>query len=265
MSLQTASIRAALLSAGTELELPVGLIDCTDPPLAGGAGYPCGGAITGVVKVGMRRASPGRVVDIRITTFDAGATYTAIIGGTSVAYSGSPATVTEAATAWAAAISANGTVGASGSSVQTVAAAVDSGSGVVDTVRITGQTAASWTFTATDSGSAALTVTLDPEACTVTVYEERSGIASLTTRISDAGALASLRSWGIMQGASGDAVLEIAEGQNRAVSIQVNGATQIRPHITDILRVTGDGTGVVGSVTYVLRDPVAVVVYGIVS
>lgn len=263
MSQQTASIRAALLSAGTTLQLEQVAVDATVAPTARGTGYNVAGAIQARLLIGMRRGSPGRVVDVKVTTFDAGATYTAIIGGTSVAYSGSPADIPALCAAWAAAITADATVGASGSAYQTSAAAVASTSGgAVDTVRITGANADSWTFSATDSGTAALSVTLDPETCTLTMYEacvDQSGLAS-TTYLTDY-QRSQVTAWQVMQGLAGDATIEITDGQGRAVPLVVAGVSRVRPWITDYDGVTGDGA-TSGSVTVTIAKPTAIVLFG---
>jgi hypothetical protein len=262
MSAQTDSIRLAILSAGASLVLDRAPLDATVAPVAQGQGYDVSGAVVGRVLLGMRRGSPGRVVDIKITAFDASATHTATIAGTGVAYSGSPADIPALCTAWASLITNNATVGAAGSSVKTTAQAVASTSGgAVDTVRITGSDRTSWTFAASFSGTATATVYLDPEAATLTVYEALADVASLTTQVSDAWQSDTLRAWSIMQGLGGDAVLTIADGVNRAVSIVSAGATRVRPHLTGVAGVSGDGTTGSGA-TVVLRTPVVAVVYG---
>jgi hypothetical protein len=263
MSQQTASIRAALLSAGTTLQLERVALDATIAPVALGSGYDVAGAIQARLLIGMRRGSPGRVVDVKVTTFDASATYTAIIGGTSVAYSGAPADIPALCAAWAALITADGTVGAAGSAFKTTAEAVASVSGgAIDTVRIKGSDAASWTFSATDSGTAALSVTLDPETCTLTMYEacvDQSGLAS-TTYLTDY-QRAQVTGWGIMQGLAGDATVTITDGQTRPVPLVVAGVSRVRPYITAYGGVTGDAA-TAGSVTVTIAKPTAVVLFG---
>lgn len=280
MSLQTDSIRAALLYAGQELELSRTVIDCTVSPTPGVEGYAVGESTVGVLIVGMRRSSPGRQVDIRVTTADLTATYTAIVGGTSVAYDAAaeaPADVEELAEGWAAAITADATVGSSGSAHQTVATAVDStGSGTADTVRIIGQTPSSWSFAATVTGTAAATVSLDPESATIDLYERRaittvsSRVTAQTTAPGDTyahrqGVIAQAGAWGLMQGPTGDAQLAIADGLGRSMPIAVPGVTSVRPYITGVGYVSGDDLTSGSGVTIDKLAPVALVVYGVVA
>lgn len=266
-SLQTQAITDALAAAGRTLTLAVSPIDVSVMPALLGAGYAVTGAIVGKVLLCLRRASPGRVVDITITAFDASATHTAIIGGNSVAYSGAPADIPALCTAWASAITADGTVGSSGSAYQTSATAIASVSGgTVDTVRITGLSPDSWSFTATFTGSATADVTLDPESCTMTVYETHSDVASLVTYAASSDDANAMRGWSIMQGVGGDAVLAVADGQNRTTSVVVAGATSVRPYIpaSSVGYVAGDGTvgATTSGATYAGRSPLAVVIYG---
>lgn len=267
MPLQTASIRAALLAAGQDLELSRALIDPTVSPVGLTEGYEVAGAAVGRVLIGMRRASPGRVVDVRVTTFDASATYTATIAGTSIAATGGPwADVEALVTQWAADITANATVGTGGANVyQCTAAPVDStGGGTVDTVRITGGTPESWSFVATDSGTAALSVTLDPETATIQIYEQvsTSGIPTLATRIPDADDLSTLTGWALMQGAAGDAVVAVTDGIGREYAINVQGVTRVRPYVSVAAAGVAGDAATAGSVAVTVRDPVVAVVFG---
>jgi len=265
-SIQTQSIQAALYAAGTTLELSIAPIDASAVPPVGGQGYAVGSSIQATLLVGMRRATPGRQVDIRVTTPDLAATYTAIIGGNSVAYSGAPADVEALVTAWAAAITADGTVGASGSALQTTATPVDStGSGIVDTARIRGLTADSWSFTATRSGSTAtLAVALDPEEATVSLYGTYSLVPTIAQRVTDSDDLAQLTGWQLLQGVSGDATLAITDGQSRAVQAVVAGMSYVRPYLTGAAGVTGDGSGTVSGVTYTLVQPSTAILRGVI-
>lgn len=259
-SIQTQSIQAALLAAGSTLELSTTPIDATTFPSAGGPGCPVKGALRGALLMSLRRGSPARVVDIQITTFDAGATYTATIGGNAVAYSGAPGDVEEAATAWAAAIVADGTVGESGSAYQTTAEAVDStGSGTADTVRITGLSDASWSFVATVTGTAEASVFLDPEAARVVLLGRYDGITSIATRITDARELAQASGWHMLRSVNGgDATMFVSDGVSRCLNADIAGVTVVRPYVTDVAGVSGDGS-TSGAVTVTLLDAASIV------
>lgn len=164
-SLQSLSFLGANLMLGRNPQLEAAPLANTFPaPAAGGVDVT--GAALALVKVSLREHPAYRTAYFVVTTTDLTATYTATVDGTGVAYNaavGTPANLAELVSDWAAAINADGTVGA----IVQATATDYAGDGVINAVRLVGIGAADYSVARTVTGTGAVSVYADASGATM--------------------------------------------------------------------------------------------------
>lgn len=167
-SLQSLSYLGANLMLGRSPQLEAAPLDSTFPaPAAGGVDVT--GAALALVKVSMREHPAYRTAYYVVTATDLTATYTASINGNDVVYDASaesPANLAELCAGWAAAINADGTVGA----IVLATAADYAGDGVINAVRVIGNSADDYSVDVGYTGSAHVTLYADASGATMTLF-----------------------------------------------------------------------------------------------
>ena len=249
LDLSTLALLTTNLAAGRDPRLLQALDAGTSAPTDIGGGYSLSVASSGgtrlamaaTFKVAVREYPWKRTAYGVITTVDLTATYTVVVAGNTVAYdasSSSPADLAELLTEWAAAVNADGTVGALG-----VATPYDyDGDGVNDSIRFRGATTADYSWSATAGGSAVVVQYADPAEARVRFYALGGTIGGTTYAPGASGTR--VKGWGLMHTPEGSPYDMTVGTDGFRAQLDVRGASRAWIELVSATGVTGDHASV---------------------
>lgn len=218
------------------------------PATSTGGGVSVAGAVSALVHVTTRPYPWGRRAYYVVDTFDAGATYTLEVDGTSVSEA-TPATLADLLADLAAAANADPTIGADWS-----ATVVDyDGDGVNDAIQIAplttsatyyGEGAIGYPVDGSATGTAVIAVYADPESVELAIYGRTVDVPPQS--VADGVESERYRAWAVLEAPTATGEARYAVGlRGIQKRIDVAGLSAISCVLTSALGVTGDGGGVV--------------------
>lgn len=218
------------------------------PATSTGGGIPVATAVSALVHVTTRPYPWGRRAYYVVDTFDAGATYTLEVDGTSVSEA-TPATLADLLADLAAAANADPTIGADWS-----ATVIDyDGDGVDDAIQIAplttsatyyGEGAAGYPVDGSATGTASITVYADPESVELAIYGRTVDVPG--EAVVDGVEAERYRSWAVLEAPTATGEARFAVGSRGLHKrIDVAGFAAISGVLSAPLGVVGDGIGVV--------------------